>query len=241
MGRTAEVNWFEGKDGAARLAHDRALVGTEYPALEYDVPADGPVTLAGTIDVVLPSGTTHTIPTRIAFPRDYPAHEPWAYQDSKVFVRDGDRHFYADGRICLWLDLETRWRAEDPDALLMFLDQVRHFYARQIFMDARPGAPYPGPARPHGLDAYLPHLARRFAMAVADLPRMWRAVGGGVSRNAPCPCGRRIRFRKCHRNAVADFRRDAEPNNVLLVTEWLKERYPPTMAALRAQLRRRTR
>jgi hypothetical protein len=80
------------------------------------------------------------------------------------------------------------------------------FYLRQLAFDANPKAGYPGPWRGHGDAGVIEHLEDVFGMPSDDLPRMWRALAGGVYRNAPCPCGRRVRYRKCHRARVLAYR-----------------------------------
>jgi hypothetical protein len=66
-------------------------------------------------------------------------------------------------------------------------------------MEADPTVSYPGPRRGHGVLGYVEHLEERLRMSRWELPRMRYAIGGGVGRNAPCPCGKGIRYRNCHR------------------------------------------
>jgi hypothetical protein len=203
------MHWFEGA-GRARLEHDRAIVAEEHPGLAYVAHSDGSLALLGDITVKLASGIPRRIETRIEFPPDYPAHEPIAFDMAGRFRHDADHHFYTNGRCCLWLDVESRWRPSDSDALRRFLDELQVFFWRQLMMEADPTLPYPGPARGHGVVGYLEHLEERLRMPIRDLPRMIAALSGGTYRNAPCPCGRRVRYRHCHRGAIRRFRDRAD-------------------------------
>jgi hypothetical protein len=201
------VSWYEGA-GAARLDHDRQLVA-ERPelALDFVTASNGRLTLVGTITVELRSGIRYPIDTRIEFPADYPRSEPKAFETGGRFKHVGERHFYPNGRACLWLeDFETEWQPDDPDALGIFVDQVLIFYVRQLAFEANPKAGYPGPWRGHGSVGIIEHLEEVLRVPAETLPRMWRALAGGVYRNAPCPCGRRVRYRKCHRARVFAYR-----------------------------------
>jgi hypothetical protein len=162
---------------------------------------------AGAITVTLPSSIAYSIATRIELPHGYPRLEPRAYEVDGRFPHTADRHFYPDGRACLWLaDFETKWRPDDPDALGTFLDEVLAFYLRQLILEVDPSAGFPGPWRGHGVVGVIEHLEEALGVRSDRLPAMWRALAGGVHRNAPCPCGTRIRYRNCHRRQVGSYR-----------------------------------
>lgn len=218
---SSDVTWFEGA-GAARLEHDKATVAEDQPNLRYVVRPDGSLSLVGDVTFKLRHGGPQRIPTRIDFPEDYPEREPRAYQTPKRFPRGSKHHFYDDGQACLWLDVETKWRSSDPDALRMFLDQLCLFYLRQLAMEANPNLPFPGPARGHGVFGYIEYLEERLRMPRRKLSRMLPAMSGGVYRNAPCPCGRRVRYRKCHREAIRRFKERADPRHQRLVIQELE-------------------
>lgn len=219
-GPDTDMSWFEGA-GAARLDHDREIVAEDQPGLRHAVQGDGSLSLIGDVTFPLRSGTPQRIPTRIDFPEDYPLHEPRAYQTPRRFPRDANHHFYPDGRACLWLDVETRWRPSDPDAIRMLLDQLTVFYLRQLMMEANPKLTFPGPWRGHGVVGYIEHLEERLRMSRRGLPQMRTALAGGISRNALCPCGRRIRYRKCHRAVIRRFRDRAGPDWIQQVLDEL--------------------
>ena len=66
-------------EGVARLAHDRALVEREYPALAYRFDDEaGTARLEGTLVYRAACGIPTDVPVRIDFPFDYPRREPRA-------------------------------------------------------------------------------------------------------------------------------------------------------------------
>jgi hypothetical protein len=203
------MHWFEGA-GRARLEHDQAVIAEDQPELSYATRRDGSLVLQGYVTFKLASGSPQRIGTRIEFPPDYPAHEPLAFDAAGRFKHDANHHFYTSGRCCLWLDAESRWRPNDPDGIRRFIEELKVFWYRQLMMEANPRLPYPGLARGHGVEGYLEHLEERLRIPIRDLPRMIGALSGGVYRNAPCPCGRRVRYRHCHRDAIRRFRDRAD-------------------------------
>jgi hypothetical protein len=118
----------------------------------------------------LPSGSPQRIATWIEFPSDYPDHEPLAFETARRFRHDADHHFYANDRCCLWLDVETKWRPGDRDALRRFLDELSLFYYRQLMMEANPRLSYPRLSSGHGVLGYLEYLEERLRLRAVDLP-----------------------------------------------------------------------
>lgn len=199
------MRWYEG-DGARRLAIDQRIVAN-FPELRHEPQPDGGMWLAGNLIVKTASGVPHRIPTRIEFPDEYPEGEPRAFEPSARFPHDADHHFIGD-RACLWLDVDSKWDPGKPEALDDFLRELVTFYLRQLAMEANPAQSYPGPARPHGLlDGYLDYLGEQLRLPRRAIPHMRGALAGNLSRNAPCPCGSRVRYRHCHKAAIDVFRR----------------------------------
>lgn len=230
--------WYEGP-GAARLDHDRELVASRPElALEFVTGPGGQMTLVGTVTVTLPSRARYPVATRIEFPRNYPRAEPRAFETGERFKHTPERHFYPSGQACLWLDgFESKWRADDQGALGVFLDELLAFYLRQLVFDANPSAGYPGPWRGHGAVGLIEHLEEVLELPAEALPRMWRALDGGVHRNAPCPCGRRVRYRHCHRDRVRSYReqlnQDAIDDVVTRLRRWSVLRVPAELRGRR--------
>ena len=106
--------WYQ-RDGGGRLAQDRERIAAAFPGLSYQIDEQaGRVFLEGTITLVAECGISTPIQVRVEFPDDYPEHEPRVYDDAQRFPYEADRHFYPDGRCCLWLPPESRWNAKDP-------------------------------------------------------------------------------------------------------------------------------
>jgi hypothetical protein len=208
--------WYE-KEGAARLEHDREIVAEGQRDLKYVTNPDGSLSLEGHVSFALRSGIPQRIATRIDFPPDYPKHEPQAVDSAGRFPWDADHHMYTNGRVCLWLDVETGWRANDFDALRMFLEQLQVHYFRLLTMEADPSRTFPGRTRGHGGNGYLEHLEERLRLPGTHLKRMIPALVGSTHRNAPCPCGSRVRYRNCHRRTIRPFRSRLAPANWDLV------------------------
>jgi len=201
--------WYE-RDQGSRLAHDRALVDEHYPELRYR--ADdyaGRVWLEGTITLRTESGIPTRIDTRVEFPEDYPSQEPRVYETAGRFPRDPDRHLLSDGRCCLWLDPESKWDSEDPDALLSFLDETVLFFERQLIRELYPDAPWPGGQRAHGAAGYLEYVQELLDGNRRLLTSLTPVLAGGVrvGRNAPCPCGGGSKYKNCCMGRVQEIKR----------------------------------
>lgn len=208
------MSWWEGA-GATRLARDKAIVAEVQPALRHEVRVDGEMALVGDFLLTTRVGVDHRIPTRIDFPATYPEREPTAYEVGGLFKKDIDRHFYSDtGACCLWLDVESPWRRDDPQALRVFLDQLLIFYHRQVMIEARVVDAFPGPQRSHGGYGYLDYLKERWAMTDAEVRRMRFALANQANPKAPCGCGSGTSYRRCHQGEVTRFLQRARPDIV---------------------------
>jgi hypothetical protein len=222
------VRWFETPAGRARLAHDENLLQRVQPGLRYETSAPGEPRLVGFVRIVTVSGIPHDIATRIEFPDCYPIEEPLAFEVGARFPHDPDHHFFGDTqRVCLWLDVASHWRPDDPDAFVDFLIELGTFYYRQLQISANPGMPFPGPSFAHGWNAaYREHLAQALRMAPGEIRRMRHALSGNLARRAWCPCGNSRRYEHCHRDAIEHFRARMRP-----------ERLTNLVAELRGDLR----
>lgn len=186
------------------------------PGLRYETGADGAPRLVGIVRIVTVSGIPHEIATTIEFPDGYPIEEPLAFEVGLRFPHDPDHHFFQDTqRICLWLDVASRWRPDDPSALVEFLTELGTFYYRLLQMEANPGMQFPGLSFAHGWNpAYREHLGQILRMVPGQIPRMRRALAGGLARRAWCPCGGNRRYEHCHRDAVEHFRLRMRPERL---------------------------
>jgi hypothetical protein len=209
-GHTLKVDgkprWFERDEGDERVTRDREIVRRYYPDLKYglnhyfrSVFLDGPITLRAECGI-----PTH-IRTRIVFPDDYPAQEPAAYEVGKMFLHIADRHFFLDGRCCLWLPVESQWKPHEATALREFLDQVATFFERQLIYDASPDKSWAWGERGHGISGYI-EFAQEALGGDESLFSKFKGVVSGQEQIRPssfCPCGSRKKFKSCHANRLA--------------------------------------
>ena len=210
------ARWWEDDEGVDRLARDRQIVAEGHPALHHEVQADGGMAVVGDYIFTTDTGQQYRIPTRITFPDRYPTKEPLAFETGKRFPHEMDRHFYPDtGRCCLWLPVESDWQPGDPEALRTFLDQLGIFYLRQVMLDAGVTDVWPGPQRGHGAQGYVDALVEQWGMREDQVRRMRRALTGKIGRNAPCPCGSRVRFRRCHQGFITRFIQRTERDHLV--------------------------
>ncbi len=152
------------------------------------------------------------VAVEIRLPRDYPSSEPLAYDAERRFrPAPGkiieDRHICSNGQFCLWLPPNSRWSADDPQALLPFLDELSVFLDRQLIYDET--GEWPGPHYDHGPRGYRQFIVEQLHCDV-DLCLKLRPVIAGeltVGRNEICPCGSGIKFKRCHVDVVAAIQR----------------------------------
>lgn len=199
MGTKRRGPWYE-RDGGLRLAHDKALVGEHYPGLRHRVDQYArSVSLAGTITLRTESGIPTKIEARVEFPHGYPDQEPRVYESGGRFPYEPDRHFFPDGRCCLWLRPESKWDSKDPDYLLRVLDETVLFFERQLIHDLYPNAPWPGGERGHGRLGYAEYVHEWLGEDEKLLLALTPVLTGDIrmGRNAPCPCGSGAKYKRC--------------------------------------------
>jgi hypothetical protein len=196
--------WFEQDEGDRHLARDRALIRLDYPGLKYGLHHSArKVFLDGNITLRAECGIPTLIKTRVIFPDHYPDVEPLAFETGNMFSHNADRHFYRDGLCCLWLPVESKWRAREATALREFLDHVSTFFERQLIYDASPDKRWPWGARGHGIVGYI-----EFAQeALGDSTRVsdFMSLLSGeekIEPNSGCPCRSGKKFRHCHETRV---------------------------------------
>lgn len=194
------TSWYE-RDGGARLNHDRNLISTLYPELEFHI-HEGRAFLVGVIRLQLECGIENVIQVRIEFPEDYPQKEPRAFDPAKQYPHIPNRHFFSIGQCCLWLPPESLWDSQAPDALLLFLHQVAIFFEKQLIYNVRHR--WPGKQRGHGEQGYREWMCEVLRIKETELRRFIPTLlGKSCAATAPCPCNSTLKFRCCHRNQVA--------------------------------------
>jgi hypothetical protein len=203
----SDEKWFERDGGNARLAHDRQLIRSKYPALRYGlnhrkkvVFLQGQIVLKEEV-----SGIPTSIGTKIIFEDDYPRIEPYALDISNLFKHIADRHFYKDGVCCLWLPPESQWKPEDENSLLDFIDQVAIFFERQLIYDA--GGIWAWGERGHGVSGYIEYIQERLGVNVQKLRIFLSLITRkiGLEKKSRCPCGSKRPYQFCHLPAVIEL------------------------------------
>jgi hypothetical protein len=204
--KPAIVPWYE-RNGRARLRQDQAAIAEHYPGLTFQFDEEKlQYKLVGEIIHKSECGIPTPICTELWFPAHYPIVEPWVYEVGNRFERIADRHFYPEGRCCLWLREESRWDRLASDGLKRFLDEVAVFFDRQLVYDALPLAirKWPGPERSHGTMGYW-ELSRDLidsddVILKKLVPLL--VVTTGIIRNKKCPCGSNKKLKACHLNRI---------------------------------------
>lgn len=194
---------------AVHMERIRALVassiyGSQWPDLHWRDAGESAY-LEGDIAIDEGFGCIETVQIAIEFGPNYPRCEPEVRETGERFSHIADRHFYSDGRCCLWHRLQSLWDANDPQSLLKLLDQVALFFRRQLICDTTGN--FPGPQLLHG-DAGT-HQAIVQVLGSEDLMKIFAAPLLGrrdFPTNAPCPCGQARKYKKCHQPTVAGLR-----------------------------------
>lgn len=200
--------WFERDAGDARLAHDRRLLAETYPNLKFALNfALCKMVLRGTIILREEnSGVPTSVKIKIIFPDNYPFVEPLAMDGGNQFPYIADRHFYRNGACCLWLPLESQWKAEDENTLLNFVDQTAIFFERQLMYDA--AGKWTWGERGHGSAGLIEFLEENLEgdseMIETFLPLILSETF--VHNKTKCPCGSRRNYNLCHKQKVEYIR-----------------------------------
>jgi SEC-C motif len=207
--------WFEKGQGAARLKSDKALVLEAYPTLEYHIDKDtGALCLKGVFAYDSKSGIRDEIKLRVVFPFLYPEREPRAYDVESHFPHTLERHFYDDGyhdgRCCLWLPPQSKWKASDQDGLLVFLDELALFFERQLIFDAT--GKWPGSEYAHGNTGYHEWIEEMLGGNEVLVIKLGPVLANQVNttRNDPCPCDSGRKYKRCHLSTVDHIRRKVD-------------------------------
>lgn len=159
------------------------------------VGGDGTVYLLGDLELCSEHGHVYdTVGLRIVYPPKFPARNqpPNVYLESHRdrWKKGGNSHIESDWRLCLFVPGDSGIDFAKSDSLRKLLSVVHTFllkeriYQRRLFQAQLTGgeAQWPGPDRSHGLEG--------IREAVREL--------GRIGRNAPCPCGSGLKYKKCH-------------------------------------------
>ena len=197
-----EEKWFERDDGDARLARDRELIKNDYPYLKYGLNhREKRIFLRGKIVLIEEfSGVPTNIEVKVIFPDFYPQIEPTAYDADNQFEHVADRHFYPDGRCCLWLPPESEWRVKDDGTLLNFLNQVAVFFERQLIFDASGEKIWAWGSRGHNEDGFIEYIQEKLRVDSERLKFFLPLISNKalLDKKSRCPCGSKRPYRYCH-------------------------------------------
>ncbi|HYU73784.1 MAG TPA: SEC-C metal-binding domain-containing protein [Ktedonobacteraceae bacterium] len=221
--------WYE-RDGGKRLAQDQQCVAEVYPDLIYHIDTQtGCVSVEGKITLLAACGIPTSISVHLEFPDDYPLQEPHVYDAKHRFPHTANRHFYINGRCCLWLPPESRWDRRDPDGLCRFLEEVAVFFDRQLVYDAEGKGVWPGPERSHDDEGYIEFILsllgddrQVFTLLVPVL-----ADWSKPERNNPCPCRSGRKYKKCHLDIINTIRGKVGPTKLVSVLRSFADKQHP--------------
>ncbi|HEX8465321.1 MAG TPA: SEC-C domain-containing protein [Abditibacterium sp.] len=206
----------------ARLEQDRALVaasdyGASWPHLRWSE-AGKDVVFEGQIEIDEGLGCPEIFEIRIVFGPDYPEKEPEVFETAHRIAHIADRHFYDNGRCCLWHWLQSSWKGHDPQAILHFLDQIAVFFHRQLICDTV--GEFPGPQLKHGWEgtrqAMVSLLGSGDLLNVFTDPLLLRR---DYPPNSPCPCGSDIKYKRCHQGMVERIRHQVSVKQLKLILD----------------------
>jgi hypothetical protein len=197
--------WFVSDEGDERLRRDRELIRKNYSDLKYKLNHRlKTIFLDGTITLRAECRIPTRIRTRVTFPDSYPDYEPTAYETGNLFPHTSDRHFFPDGRCCLWLPVETQWKPLEPTGLHYFLDQVSTFYERQLIYEASPDKRWPWGQRGHDIHGYIEFVQDTLGIHASLIGNFIEVLSGreNISPTSKCLCGSGKKYKYCHHDRV---------------------------------------
>ena len=190
-----------------RFEADRRILTETMPRVRHLVLADGRGAVAqGPVDVDIGAGCFEPVEVRMEFEPGYPPQPPTVFDDARRWRPSLDRHLLGDYRFCLWLAGVDSPALTTPEHLRTFILQLLLFLRDQFVFDDL--GRWPTRDWPHGAAAaYAQHVVERLGVATcAAFDALWRLVLGAPGRaDRACPCGSRINYERCHRNAVRDL------------------------------------
>jgi len=219
-GRT---RWFQRDKGDERLKQDRVLIRHDYPDLKYGLNHRlKRVFLDGTITLRAECGIPTRIKTRLIFGDSYPTYEPIAYETGNLFHHIADRHFFPDGRCCLWLPVETQWNPKDPTALHSFLDQVSTFFERQLIYDASPDKCWAWGQRGHDIEGYIEFIQDALGGDNSLISNFAGLLSGReeIPPSSYCPCESGKKYKYCHAKTLVKLVEKLGELNPFLVSRY---------------------
>lgn len=186
------MTWHE--KNSARWQREQELAAATLSEFKAGID-DGKAYFCGGLDLCSEHGHVYdTARIRIVYPLTFPARNqpPSVYLESHRdrWRKGGDSHIESDWKLCLFVPGESRIKFGDDHSVRdllgvvhTFLLKERIYQRRLVEAEIRGGvAEWPGADRSHG--------EQGIREAVREM--------GRVGRNAPCPCGSGLKFKKCH-------------------------------------------
>jgi hypothetical protein len=190
-----------------RFEEDRRVLAKTLPRVRHLVLADGGGAIAqGPVDVDLGAGCFEPVEIRMEFGPRYPPQPPTVFDHGHRWRPALDRHLLNDHRFCLWLAGVDTPSLPTSEHLRTFALQILVFLRDQFVFDDL--GRWPNRDWPHGpVAAYGQHVVERLGMITpAAFDELWRLVLGASTRaDRACPCGSRMPYGRCHREAVREL------------------------------------
>ena len=200
------TRWFESDEGDERLKRDRELIRVDYPDLKYALNYRlNTIFLDGTITLRAECGIPTRIKTKVIFSDSYPDYEPTAYETGNLFPHTADRHFFPDGRCCLWMPVETQWNRLEATGLYRFLDEVSTFYERQLIYDASPDKQWAWGQRGHNIEGYIEFVQEALGVDASLIANFMGVLSQreNIAPSSKCLCRSGKKYKYCHRERIA--------------------------------------
>lgn len=190
-----------------RFEEDRRVLAEVFPRVRHVVLMDGSGAVAdGEVEVDVGAGCFEPVEIRLVFDGVYPARPPRVFDLAGRWQPEIDRHLYANGEFCLWLDRVDVPDVTSPAGLGRFLKRLLVFLHDQFVYDDL--GRWPGLEWPHGQQvAYAQHLIEHLGVGDPEsFRRLWPALLGAPQRpDRACPCGSGLVYGRCHRGIVEDL------------------------------------
>jgi len=196
--------WFE--ENPALFAKIQTETRSVYPHLHFCI-RDKVVYVTGSFPVRQDGREIDRYQVEIQLPPNFPSGIPRVRETGMRIPRIADRHMYADGTACLFV--EEEWIMANPEGTdwFVFLNgPVRNFFIGQCLVEA--GAGWPFGQRSHGSKGILECYAE--LTCANDLRTAYNYLEmlgkKKLKGHWPCPCGSRMKIRDCHRQVIWSLR-----------------------------------
>jgi hypothetical protein len=177
-----------------RWRHEKAVAEAVLNRFDARIDGDGRACISGVFDVYSEHGHLYeSVELRIVYPPDFPARNqpPSVYLESHrdQWKKGGNSHIESDWKLCLFVPIESgidfsaEFSLNHLFAIIHTFLFKQRIYQRRLAKTQLNGgiANWPGEDRAHG-----PEGVRE---AIREI--------GRIGRNASCPCGSGVKYKKC--------------------------------------------